>query len=143
MNKEQKPEKSNLAARIQPLVARWMAAFESAIKTENYPVGRSLFSLNVIGFGTTAIRADGLDSLMDNQWKTRWPTNQNFHFLPDTAKMLWSNDWLTTILTVEWECDARRGRATMILQAYPEQDKLLCTHSHFSENPVNRTIVVV
>ena len=47
---------------------------------ENFEAAKNLFKRNVVSFGTLINVVEGLEKFCDNQWKSVWPTINNFKF---------------------------------------------------------------
>ena len=50
-------------------VVQWLAQWEDRIASQDFQAARELFDLAAIGFGTVAPRANGLDDLVERQWR--------------------------------------------------------------------------
>ena len=123
-------------------VVQWLAQWEDRIASQDFQAARELFDLAAIGFGTVAPRANGLDDLVERQWRVVWTRNQRFRFLPETL-VVWADGSLL-VAAVQWQSVAtasdtgepycRDGRATIVLR---ETDcGVRALHTHFSISPV-------
>ena len=86
---------------------------------------------------------EGLEKLCANQWKSVWPTINNFKFLTDTLYIQISPDRLLANYVLIWEFTEykkngnsfkRNGRATVTLKRNNINDAWKCIHTHFSLN---------
>ena len=86
---------------------------------------------------------EGLEKLCANQWKSVWPTINNFKFLTDTLYIQISPDRLLANSILVWDskgykkngCSFKRnGRATVTLKRNNINDAWKCIHTHFSLN---------
>jgi hypothetical protein len=124
--------------KVGSLALQWLNDFTECINQRDYERAELLFDQKVISFGTVGRRMMGLKELREQQWEKRWPLNQNFKF--GDVSLLVGAPYL--IIAVSWECKEldgreRQGRATIVL--LPFLDKLICRHTHFSENPPIRS----
>ena len=121
-------------------ILRWLDAFERAVRTRNFAAGRALCAKQVLGFGTVAARADGLDQLESAQWQCVWPATEGFAFdrsalrCGGQAGSYWvAAAWSSTGQVESPLAVERRGRATILLRNSPRG--LLAIHTHFSLVP--------
>ena len=130
MSKEPSPEKSRqeIIENIQPLIGRWLYTFQELVRSANTELLIQTFSPGVLGFGHAWHSDRGWENLA-------WENNTQFEFDQRQCKMFFSRDYMTTTVMIPWSAGPQKGRATLTLQAYPEDDKILCLHYHFSENP--------
>jgi ketosteroid isomerase-like protein len=133
-------EDQSLSHQDRAAILKWLTAFETAVRTRDFAAGRALCAKHVVGFGTVAARADGLDQLESAQWQCVWPVTEGFAFDPSTLRFggqagsywvaaAWSSSGsVETPFPIE-----RRGRATLILRNTAQG--LLAIHTHFSIEP--------
>lgn len=119
-------------------IQRWLFGFQRAIRSEDYEAGKKLFHRNVVGFGTNVTRADSLETLVEHQWRARWPNNGKFEYLVKDVRVIPAPGLF--VIALEWFVPSvivgghtRLGRATFVLADF--DGKLLCVHSHHSEAP--------
>ena len=120
----------------------WLLRWTACIATDDRDAARDLFDPLVLGFGTVAVRADGLEDLLRSQWGRVWCRTRGFRFLLETLSC-WHGDGLHS-LAVQWESTGlaadsgepflRRGRATVVLCG--RGDGLRAVHTHFSVDPL-------
>lgn len=119
-----------------PLVRDWLETFAAAVRERDVVTGRALFAVEACGFGTVAGRYDGLDQLVEDQWRDVWPRTTGFTFALGTATC-WDTPDGSLVIT-GWTSLAddgreRSGRATIGLARTPAG--LVAAHSHFSMTP--------
>lgn len=132
-------DKSDMQMKAPAL--QWLRKWESLINAQDFAQARSLFSKDVISFGTFAEILTGLDDLEARQWRKIWPTIAGFTF--DDPHILVSEESPQTATVISlWHSQGkagkngfyqRRGRATLILRN--EKGGLRCIHSHLSMEP--------
>ncbi len=123
-------------------VRPWLLTWQDLIAQGDFDAARPLFDKDVVGFGTVAVRADGLPELVACQWQNVWTRTSGFRFLMDTLTV-WGDAPLR-VAAVQWVStgqDARtglgferRGRATIALRW--DGLALRALHTHFSIDPV-------
>jgi ketosteroid isomerase-like protein len=120
---------------------KWLQDWESLINATDFARARSLFSENVVSFGTLAEMLVGLDDLEERQWRKIWPTISGFTF-HEPRILFCETETQIVALLVLWHSEGkarnggwyhRKGRATLILKS--EEDALRCIHSHLSMEP--------
>lgn len=122
-------------------VREWMAAWGREVATVDLDAGRARFSDDVIGFGTRADVARGLDALHDEQWSKVWPAIEDFTFELDDLVVLASPDGLQAVAVCTWSSSGvdasgshfhRPGRATVVLRRNAASAPWSGVHTHFS-----------
>jgi ketosteroid isomerase-like protein len=118
----------------------WLESFSAAVRARCYECGRDLFDPAVLGFGTRAARADGLDALEARQWRKIWETTRDFRFDLGSARCESAGErawigatWSSTGLLPGGATFPRSGRATIVLVRTP--DGWRAVHTHFSMAP--------
>ena len=111
---------------------------ERCVRSHDYAGCRELFAADVVGFGTRAVVAEGLDALEREQWRHVWPRIAEFTFVVDELRCR-SRDGLT-VVHVPFRSQAdegrggpRPGRATIFLE--DRDGTLRAVHTHFSLDP--------
>lgn len=121
----------------------WLDAFASRVRERDLDGGRALFDEACRSFGTRGEVLDGLDDLVERQWRPTWTSTQGFAFDPATVRVISAVDGSQAVVTGCWSSDGvredgstfpRRGRATIVVVPGAEGD-LRAVHSHFSESP--------
>lgn len=125
-------------------VRAWFSEMQACVRAVDYDRARSLFTPDVIGFGTFSGVLVGLDRLVDDQWRRVWPTIRDFTF--DLDRLHWgaSGDlaWAACPWTSRgWRDDGttfdRPGRVTVVLRRMAGGWR--AHHSHFSLYPPTAT----
>ncbi len=121
----------------------WFKTWENKVHNKDYESAKNLFENDVVSFGTWMNVVEGLEKLCANQWKSVWPTINNFKFLTDTLYIQISPDRLLSNSIVVWDSTGykkngnsfkRNGRATVTLKRNDINDAWKCIHTHFSLN---------
>ena len=68
--------------------------WENKVQNKDFDSAKNLFGNDVVSSGTWMNVVEGLDKLCANQWKSVWPTINNFKFLTDTLYIQISPDKL-------------------------------------------------
>lgn len=106
----------------------------------------ALFDRGVVGYGTKANEALGLDVLMANQWRQIWPNIDRFAFDHEGAHVWSSPDGLLGVIAAGWRSLGRRadgttfprrGRATVVVGRAGPAEPWLGLHTHVSLEPVD------
>lgn len=123
----------------QERIRRWLAAMEDCVRRRHFEGARDLFASDVLGFGTGAVLALGLDALEERQWRRVWQHTRGFTFSLEQMHCFGGPDGLcvaTTWESVGVRADGstfpRSGRATLVLAG---GERLKAVHSHFSLDP--------
>ena len=127
----------------------WLLRWTAFIAAGDTASARHLFDEQVLGFGTVATRADGLENLLQSQWGQVWNRTRGFRFRLDTMRC-WHGDGLHG-LAVQWDSTGleagtgapfwRHGRATVLLRG--RGDRLRAVHTHFSVDPLPEAFLPV
>ena len=121
----------------------WFELWENYVVNKDFESAKNLFGNDVVSFGTWMNVVEGLEKLCANQWKSVWPTINNFKFLIDTLYIQISPDRLLANSIVIWDSTGckkngnsfkRDGRATVTLKRNNINDAWKCIHTHFSLN---------
>ncbi|MDH3684217.1 MAG: nuclear transport factor 2 family protein [Acidimicrobiia bacterium] len=124
----------------------WLAGWGREVAGEDFAAASKRFASDVIGYGTKATVARGLDALRAEQWRAVWPNIDGFAFDSDGADVWVAGDGLMGIIAARWDSLGRRadgssfprgGRATVVLQRANRDDPWLGRHTHFSLEPVD------
>ncbi len=118
----------------------WLKAFSAAVRSRDYNTGKRLFAPEAMGFGTYGDRLDGLEPLVEHQWRTIWEITRGYDFDYENME-LGVNDqlgWAAVTWTSQkqnpqgvWQ--TRPGRATFIFEK--RKGQWLAIHSHHSLHP--------
>ena len=121
----------------------WFKTWENKVQNKDFESAKNLFGNDVVSFGTWMNVVEGLEKLCANQWKSVWPTINNFKFLTDTLYIQISPDRLLANSILVWDSTGykkngssfkRNGRATVTLKRIKINDAWKCIHTHFSLN---------
>ena len=121
----------------------WFKTWENKVQNKDFKSAKNLFGNDVVSFGTWMNVVEGLEKLCANQWKSVWPTINNFKFLTNTLYIQISPDRLLANSIVVWDSTGckkngnsfkRNGRATVTLKRNNINDTWKCIHTHFSLN---------
>jgi ketosteroid isomerase-like protein len=121
-------------------IREWLEQFAEAVRDVDYERGKTMFSPDVVGFGTYASMLVGLEALAEGQWTNIWGVTRGFRFRMDEMHFGVVNDdaWVA----VPWDSEGqnadgtwydRPGRATIILER--RDGRWLAVHTHLSLYP--------
>lgn len=121
----------------------WLEQFAACVRACDFGAGERLCLPGILGFGTIAEEATGIDDLRTRQWSFIWPRTNGFHFCPESIHCQSSADNTALVLTALWKSMGRRadgtefersGRATILLLHQPD-GHYRAAHTHFSLAP--------
>jgi len=120
-------------------VEKWFDAFGSYVAAESYEPARKMVAEDVVAFGTKAELVEGLDYLVDEQWKGIWPNIEEFTFedvrARGTGDRAWAAaTWTSTGFDEDGEPFHRPGRATVVIRR-DDDGAWRAIHTHFSLFP--------
>ena len=113
----------------------WLAAWGTCVAAVDFDTAATMFDPGVVGFGTRAEVAVGIDQLRSAQWGEVWPAISGFAFDVDGARTLASEDGTHAAIWTTWSSEGRQGRATVVLRRDAETGAWLGVHTHFSLRP--------
>lgn len=123
------------------VAAAWLAEMQACVRQQDYVRCRAIFADDVVGFGTKAAIAVGLEALERDQWRHIWGKIRNFTFVTDEMQCAIYGDeglWLGCPWTSEapgpdgsWQ--VRPGRITAVLEK--RDGRWLAVHTHHSVVP--------
>lgn len=113
----------------------WLAAWGSCVAAVDFETAAAMFDPAVVGFGTRAEVAVGIEELRAQQWGEVWPAITGFAFDVDGATTTASDDGTQAAIGTTWSSEGRRGRATIVLRRAAEAGRWLGVHTHFSLRP--------
>jgi ketosteroid isomerase-like protein len=125
---------------VPPDVQAWLDDFAGAVRAADYRAGRRLFAEDVLGFGTVGVVLDGIDALVERQWKRVWGVTSGFRFHAD--RLACGVDGGRAWVGAAWTSQGRRpdgspvdrhGRATYVLER--RDGRWVAVHSHHSLDP--------
>lgn len=124
-------------------IARWFDTWGPLVSDVHFEAARPLFHADVIGFGTHMDTVSGQENLERDQWRSVWPTIEDFAFDTSVLRVLGSPDrlmaagvtvWTSTGITESGAHFPRNGRVTATFSRNSTDDDWLCSHTHFSLN---------
>ncbi len=124
-------------------VRAWFAAFGAHVAALDYAAARPFFAEDAVGFGTWADVIVGRAAIEREQWRSVWPTIEDFRFELDTLRVHVSPDGTLACAVVAWSSRGiapdggrfhRPGRATVALARAERGAPWRALHSHFSLN---------
>lgn len=128
-------------------VVGWLDGFAACVRSRDLDGGRAYFDPTCTSFGTRADRVEGLDDLVEHQWRPIWDSTEDFRFTPGSVRSFASDDASLRVAVTTWtslgvQADGttfeRAGRASIVLRRAPNAPHgLLAEHSHFSVLPTS------
>lgn len=70
----------------------WLRRWGACVASVDFDEAVKLFDPSVVGFGTRAEVAVGLEQLVEQQWRHVWPSISGFEFDVDNVHMLVGSD---------------------------------------------------
>ena len=125
-------------------VKAWLADWQPCVQQVDFVPARRLFDETVAGFGTHMDVVLGQDALEQNQWRSVWPTIDDFAWDFDGMRIGVSPDRRMAFLITTWTSTGyhqdgsrfdRPGRTTVILSRSDIESEWLGIHTHFSLFP--------
>ncbi len=131
-----------LAAAEDPLapIRDWLRRLQACVRAVDFEGGRRLCAPELIAFGTVAHFVEGVEGVMEQQWRRVWPQIREFTIRVDEARGAVDGD--TAWVAAPWDSTgvrpggatfARPGRLTIALARH--DGRWLATHTHFSLSP--------
>ena len=125
-------------------IRQWFAEWSVNVAEVDFVPARALFEDNVAGFGTHMDVVEGLDALENGQWRSVWPTIEDFSFNLPSLKVAISPDrrlamGIITFASTGIGADGHRfnrpGRATVAFARPRRNAAWKAIHSHVSLTP--------
>jgi ketosteroid isomerase-like protein len=118
----------------------WLTEFSRHVRDLNFEEARAMCDPSMSAMGSRAFFARGLDGVVDQHWRTTWPSTRNFTVRSDDAvgAVDGSNGWIAA----PWDSEGvwpdgttfdRPGRLTVVLRR--QGDRWLAVHTHSSVTP--------
>ena len=122
----------------------WFERWGECVAARDFETARPLFSPDVAGFGTRMEVVQGLDALVDKQWRRVWPTIADFRFATGRLRAAVSPDRRLALGLCLWSSRGfhqdgrpfeRPGRATLGFARDAVAAPWIAIHSHISLAP--------
>ena len=124
---------------LEPLW-EWLRQWQGCVRAGDFEGGRALCAPEMLAFGTRAEVADGLDAVVENQWRHVWPVIRDFTVKIDEARgaivadSAWvAAPWDSLGTRQDGTTFRRPGRLTIAFQR--RAGRWLAVHTHFSLSP--------
>jgi ketosteroid isomerase-like protein len=118
----------------------WLRELQACVRARDFDGGRRLCAPDVIAFGTVADLVEGVEGVMERQWRRVWPTIRDFTIRIDEARGAIQGDqawvaapWDSQGVRPDGTTFPRPGRLTIALVRSAE--RWLAVHTHFSLTP--------
>jgi ketosteroid isomerase-like protein len=125
-------------------VADWYARWSGHVAHVDFKPVRAMFAEDAIAFGTKVEVVTSQPQLEAEQWRSVWPSIEDFRFDTSILEVVTSPDRLmamgalifrSTGLHPDGQKFERNGRATVTLMRTAVGAPWICTHSHISLKP--------
>ena len=125
-------------------VSDWYARWSGHVADVDFKPVRAMFAEDTIAFGTKVEVVTSQAQLEAEQWRSVWPSIEDFRFDTSTLEVVTSPDRLmamgalifrSTGLHADGKKFERNGRATVTLMRLAVGAPWTCTHSHISLKP--------
>lgn len=125
-------------------VADWYARWGDYVAEVDFTPSRAMFAEDVIAFGSRIEMMTSQAQLERDQWRSVWPSIENYSYDLATLEVITSPDRLmamgavifrSTGLHPDGQKFQRNGRATVTLMRAAIGEPWICTHSHISLKP--------
>jgi ketosteroid isomerase-like protein len=133
-----------VAAEDRRSVADWYDRWSGHVAAVDFEPVRAMFTEDAIAFGTKVEVMDSQAQLEREQWRSVWPSIEDFRFNTSTLEVIVSPDRLmatgalifrSTGLHADGKKFERNGRSTVTLMRASVRAPWICTHSHISLKP--------
>jgi ketosteroid isomerase-like protein len=125
-------------------VAEWYDRWSGLVAAVDFKPARAMFADDAIAFGSKVEVVTSQAQLEAEQWRSVWPSIEDFRFDTATLEVVTSPDRLmamgalifrSTGLHPDGKTFGRNGRATVTLMRASIGAPWVCTHSHISLKP--------
>jgi ketosteroid isomerase-like protein len=125
-------------------IEAWFATWSGLVAEVDFAPAMDLFADNIASFGTHMDVVEGLDALAGNQWRSVWPTIEDFRWNLDTLKVGVSADRLFALGVLTFSSTGiaedgsrfdRPGRSTVAFARCRVDADWKGVHTHISLNP--------
>ena len=124
---------------IAPL-RQWLRDWQACVQAGDFAGGRALCAPELLAFGTRAEMVEGLDDVMEHQWRHVWPRIRGFTVRVDEARGGIDGDrgwvaaqWDSLGVRPDGTTFPRPGRLSILFDC--RDGRWLATHTHFSLTP--------
>ena len=123
------------------LIKVWFENWGRLVSSLDFSSAAKMFEKDVVAFGTWMDTVEGVENLIESQWKSIWPTIKDFRFLTETLQIHISPDRLFAVAILVWDSTGfekngssykRPGRATVSLRRKNLNSSWKGTHTHLS-----------
>ena len=124
-------------------IREWFAEFGARVAEVNFSAARSMFDEDAFGFGTYMTMVDGLAGLEAQQWRSVWPTIEDFRFDLESLRVGVSGDRQLAFALLTFDSTGiaedgarflRPGRVTVIFGRGGPEEAWKAVHTHLSLN---------
>ena len=125
-------------------IEAWFARWTEHVAAVDFAPALELFADNIASFGTHTEVVEGLEALSTNQWRSVWPTIEEFRWNLETLKVGVSPDRLfamgiltfsSTGIAADGSRYDRPGRGTVAFARDRVDAPWKGVHTHISLNP--------
>jgi len=120
----------------------WLRQLQACVRGQDFAAGRALCAPELLAFGTKAEMVEGVDQVMERQWREVWPRIREFTIDADKARgAIHANQgWVATRwdslgVRPDGSTFPRPGRLTILFAR--RAGRWLGTHTHFSLSPTS------
>ena len=125
-------------------VKEWYDRWSGYVADVNFTAARPTFAEDAIAFGSKVEVMTSQAQLEAEQWRSVWPSIENYRFDTSTLELIMSPDRLmamgacifrSTGIHSDGKTFERNGRSTVTLMRPSVGAPWVCTHSHISLKP--------
>ena len=125
-------------------VAEWYDRWSGHVAAVDFAPAREMFAEDAVAFGTKVEVMTSQPQIEREQWRSVWPSIQDFRFDTSTLEVITSPDRLMAMgalifrsagLHSDGQKFERNGRSTVTLMRSAVNAPWICTHSHISLKP--------
>jgi ketosteroid isomerase-like protein len=127
-------------ANVEETAKAWLREMEACVRAVDFDQARSIFSPDVVGFGSVSAMLVGLDALERDQWRRVWPMIRGFTFKTSDLRCGQGGDimwiacaWMSQGQAADGSWRDRPGRMTVVLKH--EDGRWIAIHTHHSLAP--------
>jgi catechol 2,3-dioxygenase-like lactoylglutathione lyase family enzyme/ketosteroid isomerase-like protein len=120
----------------------WLRQLQACVRNQDFAGGRALCVPELMAFGTRAEMVEGVEHVMEQQWRQVWPRIRDFTIHADQARGAIHGDrgwaaarWDSLGVRPDGSTFARPGRLTILFER--RAGRWLALHTHFSLSPTS------